>query len=200
MTDPAEDEAEQRARVRGSALELASTALCAVEPDLSGDIADYDLEYALDVLGMLEALTTATREARRQLSEFIASKLEGVQYYRHRDQIIRVGRGGTWKVSNPEGLAGWLEFHRAWFLVNLSAQGAITKTRLEGFYSIPEEPDEQAQKILADARKKVVDTFMNREPSGGPITPLRLTDAPKKAQALEHGQSIAAKPRLEAGE
>lgn len=199
MTDTVEDEAEQRAWVRSSALELASTALCAVEPDLSGDIADYDLEYALDVLGMLEALITATREARRQVSELIAAKLEGVQYYRHRDQIIRVGRGGTWKVKDEDWLRHYLEEMDAWEIVNLSAPGSITKTRLEQYLKRRFSGVASAE-ALEGTVKAVVDRCMSREPSGGPITPLRLVDAPKKTQALDHGQSIAAKPRLEAGE
>lgn len=143
--DPTEAERELRGLAASSALELASTSYLSTEIDVSGDVADYSLDYALDVLGYLEALQSATRTVRRQLEEFIATKLEGVQYYRHRDQIIRVGRGGTWKVTNPEGLASWLEFHKAWHLVNLAAPGAITKTRLEGYYSMPEEPDEYAR-------------------------------------------------------
>lgn len=200
MTDPTEAERELRGLAASSALELASTSYLSTDIDVSGDVADYSLDYALDVLGYLEALQSATRTVRKQLEEFIATKLEGVQYYRHRDQIIRVGRGGTWKVTNPEGLASWLEFHKAWHLVNLAAPGAITKTRLEGYYSMPEEPDEYAQSALAEARKKVVHTFMSREPSGGPLTMLPPDKAPKKAAALSHGESIAAKPKLESAE
>lgn len=191
MTDPAEDEAEQRAWVRGSALELASTALCAVEPDLSGDIADYDVDYALDVLGMLEALTTATREARRQVSEFIASKLEGVQYYRHRDQIVKVGGSGEWvvrdEVVNDGSLAGYIG--PDWpTVVNLKARGVVTKTRIEALGALPE------------IRERELKRFFKYKRNDSAISAMPPDKAPKKAQALSHGQSIAAEPRLEAGE
>jgi hypothetical protein len=189
MSDPAEEEADYRAYAKGSAIELATTAYCAVSPDLSGDIADFDLTYALDVRGYLEALQSAVREARKQLDSFIAAKLEGVQYYRHRDQIIRPGQGGTWKVKNPDYLRSWVETHDAWDVVNLAASGAVTVTRLK----------ERAVLIGANP-ETVAETFMERVPSGGPITVLRPQDAPKKAQALPDGGKIERKPRLEGKE
>ena len=179
-------EAEQRGWAASSALELAETAYLvpASNVDISGDIEEYDLDYLLDVNGYLEALQSAVRTVRRQLQQVIASRLEGVSYYRHRDQIVRPGQGGTWKVRDANAMRDWINDNDAWEIVNVAAPGAITITRLKQYLAAVGMTPEAAE------------TFMHREPSGGPITILRPEDAPKKAQALKHGESLAAK-RLE---
>lgn len=204
MTDPAEDERELRGLAASSALELASTAYLvpASDIDVSGDIEEMTLDYALDVLGYLEALQSATRTVRKQLEEFIATKLEGVQYYRHRDQIIRVGRGGTWKVKdevvNDGTLARFLGAD--WVhIVNLKAQGAVTKTNIELLAQTNWVSPDATNEDLQEAANQARSMFFEYKRNDSAISTMPPEKAPKKCQALEHGQSVAAKPRLEAG-
>jgi hypothetical protein len=200
MSD-AEAEADYRAYAKGSAIELATTAYCAVSPDLSGDIADFDLTYALDVRGYLEALQSAVREARKQLDSFIAAKLEGVQYYRHRDQIVKVGGSGTWKVKdevvNDGSLAAFIG--PDWPLtVNLKAQGAVTKTRIEELAANKMGgEDEYAEYLKGRAAQAMVNRFFDYKTNDDAISVMPADRAPKKAQALPDGGKIERKPRLE---
>jgi hypothetical protein len=204
MSDPAEEEADYRAHASGSALELASTAFLASEVDLSGDLADFTLTYALDVRSYLEALQSAVREARKQLDSFIAAKLEGVQYYRHRDQIVKVGGSGTWKVReeavNNGALAGFIG--KEWpQVVNLKAQGAVTKTRLHEHAKnlVREIPDEieDAEQWLDEVGDHFIQPFFDYKTNDDAISVMPADRAPKKAQALPDGGKIERKSRLE---
>lgn len=204
MVDPAEADREYRAEAAGSALELASHAYLAVEPDLREDIAEYPLEYALDVLSYLEALQSATRAVRKQVEEYVAAQLQPATYYRHRDSIVKVGGSGAWKVKeepvNSGALAGYIGAD--WpQVVNLKASGAITVTRLEAL----------AKKLAAemgypDNPAAVRDAFFEYKRNENAISVIRPEDAPKYAQALPAGERYIpkpkkpAKPRLEASE
>lgn len=205
MTDPAEEERELRGLAASSALELVSTSYLAVEPDISGDIDDYSTDYALDVKGFLRAVKRAATEAESQLDQFIATKLEGVQYYRHRDQIVKVGGSGTWKVKDDVVNDGTLAEYIGsdWpQVVNLKAQGTVTKSRIEELERatirslMPDADDKTVEKYVEEVRRQ----YFKYDRNDSAISTMPPDKAPKKAQALEHGQSIAAKPRLEAGE
>jgi hypothetical protein len=203
---PEEEEREQRGQAASSALELASHAYLAVEPDLREDIAEYPLQYALDVLSYLEALQSATRTVRKQVEEYVAEQLKPATYYRHRDSIVKVGGSGAWKVKeepvNSGALAGYIGAD--WpQVVNLKASGAITVTRLEGL----------AKKLAAemgyDETKAAEETrraFFEYQKNDSAISLMPADKAPKYAQALPEGERYIpkpkkpAKPRLEAGE
>jgi hypothetical protein len=202
MTDPAEADKEYRAEAAGSALELASHAYLAVEPDLREDIAEYSLEYALDVLSYLEALQSATRTVRKQVEEYVAEQLKPATYYRHRDSIVKVGGSGAWKVKeepvNSGALAGYIGAD--WpQVVNLKASGAITVTRLEALAKKLAEEMEYPENPVA-----VRDAFFEYQKNDSAISLMPADRAPKYAQALPEGERYIpkpkkpAKPRLEA--
>lgn len=224
MTDPAEvreftleeeraiaeaAEREYRAEAAGSALELASHAYLAVEPDLRDDIAEYPLEYALDVLSYLEALQSATRTVRKQVEEYIAEQLKPATYYRHRDSIVKVGGSGAWKVKEESVNNGELAafIGNDWIhIVNLKAQGAITKTNLELLSQTkwcgPDATKEELEQAATYARQ----SFFEYKKNDSAISLMPVDKAPKYAQSLPEGQSYIpkpkklGKPRLEASE
>lgn len=208
MVDPAEADREYRAEAAGSALELASHAYLAVEPDLREDIAEYPLEYALDVLSYLEALQSATRTVRKQVEEYVAEQLKPATYYRHRNDIVKVGGSGAWKVKEEVVNSGQLAAFIGddWVhIVNLKASGAVTKTNIEHLAQVnaPKNATDAKLKEAADAARN---QFFEYKRNENAISVMRPEDAPKYAQALPEGESFIpkpkkpAKPRLEAAE
>lgn len=203
MVDPAEADREYRAEAAGSALELASHAYLAVEPDLREDIAEYPLEYALDVLSYLEALQSATRAVRKQVEEYVAEQLKPATYYRHRDSIVKVGGSGTWKVKEEPVNSGALAAYIGadWpQVVNLKASGAVTVTRLEALAKKLAEEMEYPENPTA-----VRDAFFEYKKNDSAISTMPLEKAPNKTvAALSPGERYIpkpkkpAKPRLEA--
>jgi hypothetical protein len=208
MVDPAEADREYRAEAASSALELASHAYLAVEPDLREDIAEYPLEYALDVLSYLEALQSATRTVRKQVEEYVAEQLKPATYYRHRDSVVKVGGSGSWKVKEETVNNGTLAalIREDWpQAVNLKAQGAVTKTRITELATARVNP-ELPEKARKEAVEGIIHYFFEYQKNDSAISLMPVDKAPKYAQALPEGERYIpkpkkpAKPRLEAGE
>jgi hypothetical protein len=205
---PEEEEREQRGQAASSALELASHAYLAVEPDLREDIAEYPLQYALDVLSYLEALQSATRTVRKQVEEYVAEQLKPATYYRHRDSVVKIGGSGSWKVKEEKVNSGLLAGYigAEWpQVVNLKASGAVTVTRIEALakkFAAQYDDDPDLEQVAQMARNE----FFEYKQNDSAISLVPVDKAPKYAQALVEGERYMpepkkpAKPRLEAGE
>lgn len=197
MTDPAEADREYRAEAAGSALELASHAYLAVEPDLREDIAEYPLEYALDVLSYLEALQSATRTVRKQVEEYVAEQLKPATYYRHRDSIVKIGGSGSWKVKEEKVNSGLLAGYigAEWpQVVNLKASGAVTVTRIEALakkFAAQYDDDPDLEQVAQMARNE----FFEYKQNDSAISLMPVDKAPKFAAKLEHGERYIPKPK-----
>ena len=198
MIDPAEADREYRAEAAGSALELASHAYLAVEPDLREDIAEYPLEYALDVLSYLEALQSATRAVRKQVEEYVAEQLKPATYYRHRDSIVKVGGSGSWKVKEEVVNSGRLAEYIGpdWpLIVNLKAVGAVTKTRLEGL-AVEKAQVSGDEMLIQQAKAEVARVFFEYKRNDSAISTMPLEKAPNKTvAALSPGERYIPKPK-----
>lgn len=194
MTDPAEADREREGNLAGSALMHIEDAYLVAEPNF--DDAEYTLEEWHALASFADRLSAAARAFKKHCHNQIAQGLgigskAGVRFG---DHFIREGQGGTWKVKNPEGLREFIADVDGWDMVNLSAPGAVTYTRLKEFL------------IAAKWSAETIDTFMEREPDGSLITVTPIDKAPKFAAKLSHGERYIpkpkkpAKPRLEAGE
>lgn len=191
MSDP---DREERAWAASSALELVSTSYLVADPDITEDVADFPLPFALDVLSYLEALQSVTRKVRKQLEVRIAQQLYGVKYYRHHDSIVKVGGSGTWRVKDEAVNDGTLAafIGEDWpQIVNLKASGAVTKTRLESLAK--QRADTDDPEWLEEVARLVRSTLFTYETNDDAISVMPLDKAPKSAQKLEDGKSIAAK-------
>jgi hypothetical protein len=193
MVDPAEADKEQQGSLAGSALMHIEDAYLVAEPNF--DDAEYTLEEWASLEGfaarVIEAGQKFKAHARKQMASILGPKV-GVRFG---DKFYRASAGGGWKVKNAEGLRAWIEANDAWDLVNLSAAGAVTVTRLrERAVTLEMDPDTLAE------------TFMEWEADKQPLTVTDIPYAPKFAAKLEHGEKYIpepkkpAKPRLEAGE
>lgn len=193
MVDPAEADREREGDLAGSALMHIEDAYLVAEPSFD------DAEYTLEEWASLESYAAAVIKAgqkfkdhaRKQIAKVLGPNV-GVRFG---DKFYRAKAGGGWKVKNPEGLRAWIEDNDAWDLVNLSANGAVTVTRLrERAVTLDMDPDALAE------------TFMEWEADKQPLTVTDISYAPKFAAKLEHGEKYIpkpkkpAKPRLEAGE
>jgi hypothetical protein len=210
MTDPAEAEREQRGMAAGSALELTSHAYLALDFDASPDIKEYDLGYALDVKSYLQAIRRAASEIEKQVDAFVAAQLQPATYYRHRDNIVKVGGSGAWKVKEEPVNNGLLAFYigKDWpTAVNLKAAGAITKSRIEALekqriLKANEDADEVTVNVMV---QEMVHNFFEYKRNDSAISLMPLEKAPNKTvAALSPGERYIpkpkkpAKPRLEA--
>lgn len=186
----------------GAALELVETAYLSAEPepDLSDQMEDWSLEYKCDVRSWLDTLTTRLREVKAYLDQDIASELGENNAIRIADRVFRAQQGGTWKVQPERARDGSLERYLGddWpKVVNLAAQGACTKTRLE---ALAKQRAQIADGDPKQAARSVLDTFMAREPSGGPLSVCPIDRAPTKAlQKLEDGATLYPPKRKELG-
>lgn len=209
MVDPAEADREQRGHAAGSALELVSHAYMALEVDVSDSIEEFDVDYALDVKGYLQAVRRAASEIEKQVDAYVAEQLQPATYYRHRDSIVKVGGSGSWKVKEETVNNGTLAALIAddWpQAVNLKAQGAVTKTRITELATArvnPELPD-KARKEAVDG---VIHYFFEYKRNDSAISTMPLEKAPNKTvAALSPGERYIpkpkkpAKPRLEVAE
>ena len=208
MVDPAEADREQRGHAAGSALELVSHAYLALEVDVSDSIEEFDLDYALDVKSYLQAVRRAASEIEKQVDAYVAEQLKPATYYRHRDDIVKVGGSGAWKVKeevvNDGRLAEYIGSD--WpYIVNLKAAGAVTKTRLEGL-AVEKAQVSGDEMLIEQAKAEVAKVFFEYKRNENAISVVRPEDAPKYAQALPEGERYIpkpkkpAKPRLEASE
>lgn len=101
-------EQERSGWAAGSALELVSTAFLAESPDLSGDVAEYDRDFALEVLGFIQAVKRAAKTAEDAVSALVADHLgaskgimfQGVWYF--------VGPDRKPQVHDPSALIHYL--------------------------------------------------------------------------------------------
>lgn len=198
MVDPAEADREREGDLAGSALMHIEDAYLVAEPNF--DDAEYTLEEWASLEGfaarVIEAGQKFKTHARQQMAKILGPKV-GVRFG---DKFYRASAGGGWKVKNPEALRAWIERNDAWDVVNLSAVGAVTVTRLrERAVTMKMDPDALAE------------TFMEWEPDKQPLTVTDIPYAPKFAAKLNHGEKYIpkavipkpkkpAKPRLEAGE
>lgn len=183
----------------GAALELVNDAYLYGD-DVSDQWRYWGLQYKCDVRSWLDTLTAKIREVKAQLDENIASELGENNAIRIADRVYRAQQGGTWKVQPERARDGSLERYLGddWpKVVNLAAAGACTKTRLEALAKERAEADGFQPR---DAARMVLDTFMAREPSGGPLTVLPIDKATKPMQRLEDGQTLYPPKRKELGE
>jgi hypothetical protein len=200
MTDSAEADfdREHRAVLAGHALEHVSSVYTVPEPSWDEiEASDYTIEEWHVLSHYMDSIISTARKFKKKSHLSIAEQLgvgskAGV---RLGDHFIREGEGGKWKVKEPQALKDFIRDMDAWEVVNVGALGAVTVTRLTQFLE-----------GLGIDSSSAIDTFMEREPDGQPITILPIDKAPKFAAKLEHGEKYIpkpkkpAKPRLEAGE